>query len=159
MTAVNQTGARQGGAADGQVTNRPTCAIQLIDIAGVNSLLLARLRPKVWKHWSSGSQRWQKVDGCFSRKKDILPYWGREMHICVSKLTIIGSDNGLSPSWHQAIIWTNAEILLLRTLGTNFSEIVREIHTFPFKKMPLKVSSAKHHWDLPFIQSRWRAFD
>ena len=33
------------------------------------------------------------------------------MHICVSLLTIIGSDNGLSPERRQAIIWTNAEIL------------------------------------------------
>ena len=32
-------------------------------------------------------------------------------HICVSKLTIIGSDNGLSPGWRQAIIWTYAELL------------------------------------------------
>ena len=43
-------------------------------------------------------------------------------HICVSKLTIIGSDNGLSPGQHQAIIWTNAGILLIGPLGTNFNE-------------------------------------
>ena len=30
--------------------------------------------------------------------------WGRVMHICVSKLNIIGSDNGLSPGRHQAIM-------------------------------------------------------
>ena len=29
------------------------------------------------------------------------------MHIYVSKLTIMGSDNGLSPDRRQAIIWTN----------------------------------------------------
>ena len=45
-------------------------------------------------------------------------------HICVGKLTIIGSDNGLSSGRRQAIIWTNAGILLIRPLGTNFSEIV-----------------------------------
>ena len=45
-------------------------------------------------------------------------------HICVSKQTIIGSDNGLSPGRRQAIIWTNAGILLIGTLGTNFSEIL-----------------------------------
>ena len=45
-------------------------------------------------------------------------------HICVSKLTIIGSDNGLSPGRRQAIIWTNAGILLIRTLGTIFREIL-----------------------------------
>ena len=64
-------------------------------------------------------------------------------HICVSKLTTIGSDNGLSPSRRQAIIGTNAEMLLIRTLGTNFSEILGEIHSFSFSKMHLKMSSAK----------------
>ena len=64
-------------------------------------------------------------------------------HICVSKLTIIGSDNGLSPDRHQAIIWTNAGILFIGTLGTNFSDILIEIRIFSFKKMGLKVSSAK----------------
>ena len=65
------------------------------------------------------------------------------MHICVGNLTIIGSDNGLSPGRRQAIIWTNAGILLIGPLGTNFSEILIEILTFSFKKMRLKVSSAK----------------
>ena len=64
-------------------------------------------------------------------------------HICVSKLTIIGSDNGLSPDRRQAIIWTNAGILLIGPLGTNFSEILIEILTFSFKKMRLKVLSVK----------------
>ena len=64
-------------------------------------------------------------------------------HICVSKLTIIGSDNGLSPGRRQAIIWTNAGILLIGPLGTNFSEIYIEILTFSFKKMHMKVSSVK----------------
>ena len=64
-------------------------------------------------------------------------------HIRVGKLTIIGSDNDLSPERRQAIIWTNAGILLIGPLGTNFSEILIEIHTFSFKKIRLKVSSAK----------------
>ena len=64
-------------------------------------------------------------------------------HICVSKLTIIGSDNGLAPDRRQAIIWTNAGILLIGPLGTNFNEISIEILTFLFKKMRLKVLSAK----------------
>ena len=73
----------------------------------------------------------------------VLTYWGRVTHICVRKIIIIGSDNGLSPVWHQAIIWINAGILLIGPLGTNFSEIHIEILTFPFKKMRLKVSSVK----------------
>ena len=54
-------------------------------------------------------------------------YLGRVTHICVNKLTTIGSDNGLSPGWRQAIIWTNAGILLIGSLGTNFIEIFIEI--------------------------------
>ena len=70
-----------------------------------------------------------------------LTHWGRVTPICVSNRTIFGSDNGLSPSRRQAIIWANAEILLIGPLGTNFSEISIEIHIFSFKKMHLKISS------------------
>ena len=59
-----------------------------------------------------------------------LTHWGRVMHICASKLTHISSDNGLSPSRLQAIIWTNAGILIIRPLGTNSSEIIIKIHIF-----------------------------
>ena len=51
---------------------------------------------------------------------------------------MIGSDNGLSPGRRQAIIWTNAEILLIGPLGINFSEILIEINRFSFKKMCLE---------------------
>ena len=64
-------------------------------------------------------------------------------HICVSKLAIIGSDNGLSPDRRQVIIWTNPGNLVIGPLGTNFSEILIEIHTFSFKKMHLKMSYGK----------------
>ena len=64
-------------------------------------------------------------------------------HICVSKLIIIGSDNGLSPGRRQAIIWTNAGILLIGPLGTNFNEILIEIHIISPKKIHLKMSSEK----------------
>ena len=72
-----------------------------------------------------------------------LTHWGRVTHICVGKLTIIGSDNSLSPGRRQAIIWTNAGILLFGPLGTNFSEILIEIQAFSLKKIRLKMSSAK----------------
>ena len=64
-------------------------------------------------------------------------------HICVGNVTIIGSDNGLSPERRQAITWTNAGLLLIRPLGTNFSEMVLGIQTSAFKKMHFKISSAK----------------
>ena len=73
----------------------------------------------------------------------MLTHWGRVTHIYVSKQTIIGSDNSLSPGRRQAIIWTNAGRLLIRPLETNFNEMLIKILTFSFVKMLLKVSSAK----------------
>ena len=64
-------------------------------------------------------------------------------HICVGYLTIICSDNGLSPGRRQSIIWSNAGILLIRPLGTNFSEMLIEILTVSLKKMYWKGSPAK----------------
>ena len=60
----------------------------------------------------------------------VFTHWGRATHICVSKLTIIASDNGLSPGRHQAIIWNNAGIFSIGLLRTNFSEILIAMLTF-----------------------------
>ena len=79
----------------------------------------------------------------FFHGKIKLTHWGRVTHICVGDLTIIGSDNGLSPGRRQAITWTNVGILLIGPLGTNFSEMLIEIHTFSFKKIHLKMLSGK----------------
>ena len=64
-------------------------------------------------------------------------------HICVSKITTIGSDNGLSPDWHQAIFWTNAGLLSIGPLRTYFNENLIKIQQFSMKKMHMKMSSAK----------------
>ena len=48
------------------------------------------------------------------------------MHICINKVSAIDSDNGLSTERRQTIIWTKAGILLIGTLGTNFSDILGE---------------------------------
>ena len=79
----------------------------------------------------------------FKQWLNVLTHWDRVMHICLSKLTIIGSENGLSPGQHQGIIWTNAGILLIGLLGTKFSEILIDIYKFSFKKMQLEMSSGK----------------
>ena len=68
-----------------------------------------------------------------------ITHQGRVTHICVSKLTIIGSDNGLSPDRRQAIIRTNAGISLIRV----FRETSSGIYTFSLRKMHLIMSSAK----------------
>ena len=68
----------------------------------------------------------------------VSTHWGRATHICVRKLSTIGSDNGLLPDRRQAIIRTNAGILL-----SNFREILIEILIFSSKEMHLKISSGK----------------
>ena len=73
----------------------------------------------------------------------VLTHWGRVTYICIGKLTIIGSDNGLSPGRRQAIIWTNAGVLLIGPLGTNFSKMLIEIQAFSWKRIRLKMSSDK----------------
>ena len=72
-----------------------------------------------------------------------ITLWGRVTHICVSKLTSIGTDNGLPPGRRQVIIWSNDGILLIGFLGSNFSEILIGIPTFSFNKIHLKISSGK----------------
>ena len=49
----------------------------------------------------------------------LLTHWGRETHLCVGEHANIGPNNGLSPNRRQAIIWTNAGILLIEPLKTN----------------------------------------
>ena len=82
--------------------------------------------------------------GC---KLVLAPYsltnWGRVAHIFVSKLTIIGSDNGLWLGRYHALIWSSDGVLLISPLGTIFSEILIGNQTISFKKMHLKMSSAK----------------
>ena len=73
----------------------------------------------------------------------IWTHWGRVMHICVNKITITGSDNGLLAGQSQAIIWNNAWILLIGHLGTNFRDILIWIQTFSLRKTRLKTSAAK----------------
>ena len=78
----------------------------------------------------------------------LLTHWIRATHICVSKLTIIGSDNGLSQGRHQAIIWTNAGKLLILSIGTSFCKILSKILHFLSRKYMWKWrlgNSGKYH--------------
>ena len=95
--------------------------------------------------------KWCKVYKCicfqviFGNCDTVSGHWDRVTHICVSRLTSVGSNNDLSPGRRQAIIWTNAGILLIGPIGTIFSENVIEMHIFSFKKTHLKMSSGKWH--------------
>ena len=90
----------------------------------------------VWSNYAGAIDAWQVVVNAgkvilwhswffqWYGNWSALTYWGRTMHICVRKLTMIGSDNGLSTGRRQAIIWTNAGILFIGPLGANFSDIL-----------------------------------
>ena len=79
------------------------------------------------------------------RLRDIFSWWTCTRHSGwitndslrrVTHKCIIGSDNGLAPGRCQAIIWTNAEILINWPLGTNFSEILIEMRLSSAKGQP-----------------------
>ena len=132
----------------------------------------------------SGDCLWHQAMGCylsqcFSRycchmallDPYELTHWGRVTQICVGIQTIIGSDNGLSHGRRQAIIWTSAGIVFTGPLGTNFSEILIRVQTFSFKKMHLKIASAKWRPFCPgldvltqpvcicvYMNERWKLF-
>ena len=50
------------------------------------------------------------------------------------------SDNGLAPDLCQNIIRTSVDLLLIKSVGTNFREIWIKYHNFHLKKLNLKMS-------------------
>ena len=69
---------------------------------------------------------------------------------------IIVSDNGLPHVWCQAIIWTNAGLLLIGPLGSNNSEFLIKLQQFSYKEIHLKMMSAKWHLScLGCVNSLW----
>ena len=83
----------------------------------------------------------------------VLTHWGLMMHICVGKLTTIGSDNGLSARRRQAIIWTNAGILFIRPLGANFRNFDRNSYIF------IHENAFENVWWTATILSRLQCFN
>ena len=89
------------------------------------------------------SEKWKPFCPCLS----VLTHWGWVTHIWKSNITIIGWDNDLPPGRCQAIIWTNAGIVLTGRLGTNFREMLIKIYIFSIKKMHFRMLFVKY---LPF---------
>ena len=54
------------------------------------------------------------------------------IYASVNRVSIV-SDNGLLPIRHQAILWTNAGVLSIGPIRTNFSEILIKIKIFIHK--------------------------
>ena len=63
-----------------------------------------------------------------------LTHWGRVTHICVGYLFIIGSDNGSLSGRRQAIIQTNAGILLIGPLQQTSVKFESEFKHFHWRK-------------------------
>ena len=90
------------------------------------------LRESAASEWIIDNIKWW---ACDETNMTFETGWGLVTHIYVSKLTIIGSDNGLSPGRRQAIIGTNAGILLIWPMvKKTFGEILIGIQTFSFNK-------------------------
>ena len=102
---------------------------------------------RIWSEMILVANSFVTETSCFNSSMVVSPltHWGRVTHICVSKLSIIGSDNGLSPDRRQAIIWTNAGLLSIGPLWTYFNENLLKKQQFSLKKMHVEMSSAKWH--------------
>ena len=83
-----------------------------------NTVTLSCMIKRHWGNYSLHIEVWVGLYNGYCRSNGslvgiLLTHWGRVTHICVSKLTIIGSDYGLLPDRCQAIIWIIAGILLI----------------------------------------------
>ena len=90
-----------------------------------------------WNHWSIPST-----------------HWGRVTHICVNNLALNGSKNGLPPFRCQAMISTDADLLLIGPLGLDFVVIWNEIFV---QENNFTISNTKRQPFYPVINvlTRW----
>ena len=64
-----------------------------------------------------------------------LCHWGGWCIYAPVNRVIIGSGNGLLPDQHQAITWTNDDLMSTRPSGTNFSAILIKTQQFSLRKL------------------------
>ena len=71
--------------------------------------------------------------------------------------TIIGEYNGLPPVRHQVIIWFNAALLSIRSLWTNFSEILMKHKWFLSREWIWKyrLQNFQHFVTTEICQGNW----
>ena len=96
-------------ATDALVLKHQTISIHSADLI---SIAVDQFQTKNITYKMNNITKWYDI--LQKKEPSCLTHRGRVTHICVSDLIIIGSDNGLSPGRRQAIIRTNAGILLIR---------------------------------------------
>ena len=111
----------------------------LITLPGPQWLVGSMFGLNVRPHWTTAN--WAAGTCLCGHSSNRLTHWGGVTHICISKLTIIGSDNGLLSGRAKPL--SEPLLELIGPLWTNFSGILIGIETFSFKKMHLKMSSAE----------------
>ena len=102
-------------------------------------------------NWEEYSSIKGKCFICSFQEKDLLKFRPFSSYVLLTRRDVYMHqyannhwlNNGLSPGRRRTITWTNAGTFSIRILGTNFSEILRDINVCSFKKMHLKMSSAK----------------
>ena len=94
----------------------------------------------------SSSQAYALCKAYANQSINSSPLGGAYIYASVNPVSI-GSDNRLSPIRCQAIIWTNAGILSIGPLGTNFSEILIESKVNYSR-------NAKPTWQCPYSTSQ-----
>ena len=94
-----------------------------------------------------------EISACMHHLQKVLTklcHWDQVTHICISKLTIIGLDNGLSPDRSQAIIWTTGRILSIGPLGTKLSEILTIHNSYIF----IQENASEYVWKMMTMLSQ-----
>ena len=90
------------------------------------------------------SQCWPRYLSPYGVTRSQWVNWSPLMlHTCIGELGQHWSCNGLLPAHCQAITWTNADLLLIGPLGTNFREIWIKMWNFSLVKIHSKKSSTK----------------
>ena len=79
----------------------------------------------------------------FNRNSSIFIQENAFENVVCQMASILSRPQWVKHWFRKWLIWTNAGILLIWLIGTNFNEMLTKIHTFSFKKMDLKMSSGK----------------
>ena len=115
-----------------------------------------------WRHCSAPVRQCTLKDVQVQNDKSMvwLTHWGRVTHICVGRLTNIGSNDGLSPNRRQAFIWTNTREIVHWTsrnkLKWNFNhDSCILFHENPFRYVVWKMAAIVSRPPCVYVMDRF----